>query len=272
MTMYKSERISEHITRITDIAGVACYLIEGKEKSCLLDTCCGYGNLKEYVSTLTQREPFVILTHGHYDHTGSAALFDEVYMNHLDLPVLYKHNKERAEFLKEDKKQIPALKNIHMADLNPLLRKELLPLKDGDIFDLGDLHIRMISAVGHTPGMMCALIPEEETIFFGDACGMNVLLHDEFASSVSEYRNSLVRLKKLESEYTHIYRNHGTYTNNKKLLDNVLECCELILAKKDDHCPVQMYGKTLYAAKKTECGRRTDGKEGNLIYAPEKAN
>lgn len=272
MRMYRSERLSPHITRITDIAKVACYLIEGENRACLLDTCCGYGDLREYVKTLTPKEPFVILTHGHYDHTGSAALFEEVYMNHLDLPVLHKHNAKRNEYLSEDKKQISALKEIQMKDLNPLLKREPLPLTDGDTFDLGNLHIRMISVPGHTPGMMCALIPEEKTVFFGDACGMNVLLHDEFASRVSEYRNSLVRLKKLESEYTHIYRNHGTYTNEKNLLDNVLECCELILAKKDDHCPVQMYGKTLYAAKETKGGRRTDGKEGNIIYAREKAN
>ena len=101
MSLYRSERISPHIIRIRDIAGVACYLIEGTQRACLLDTCCGYGNLREYVKTLTPKVPFVILTHGHYDHTGSAALFEEVYMSHLDLPVLQRHSKERLYYLGE---------------------------------------------------------------------------------------------------------------------------------------------------------------------------
>jgi glyoxylase-like metal-dependent hydrolase (beta-lactamase superfamily II) len=269
--MYRSERLSKHITRITDIAGVACYLIEGTARACLLDTCCGYGNLKDYLQTLTAKKPFVILTHGHYDHTGSAALFEEVYMNHLDLPVLRKHIRERKDFLEEDKKHIPSLKDIQMDGLNPMVTKTPAQLRNGDTFDLGGIRIRMVSVPGHTPGMMCALIPEEETIFFGDACGMNVLLHDEFSSCVSDYRNSLKKLKSIEEEYTKIYRNHGSFTNTKELLDNVLDCCDLILDQKDDRQPVEMFGKTLYAAKRTVSGRRTDGKEGNIIYAPEKA-
>ena len=272
MRRFPVEKVTDHITRIYAFGSELMYLVTGNDKAALLDTGSGFGSLKACVSELTDKPVIVLLTHGHTDHAFGAGEFDEVYMNHLDLPVLHKHNSERAEFLAADKKQIPALKNIQMADLNPLLKTEPLPLKDGDTFDLGNLHLRMYLVPGHTPGMMCALIPEEKTIFFGDACGMNVLLHDEYASSVSEYRSSLVRLKTMESEYTHIYRNHGTYTNDKILLDNVLESCELILKHEDDHWPVQMYGKTLYAAKKTECGKRTDGKEGNLIYAPEKAN
>jgi len=270
MSLYRSERISPHIIRIRDIAGVACYLIEGTQRACLLDTCCGYGNLREYVKTLTPKVPFVILTHGHYDHTGSAALFEEVYMSHLDLPVLQRHSKERLYYLGEDKKNIPSLKGFDSESLNPLLTKVPLPLCDNDMFDLGGITIRMISVPGHTPGMMCALIPEEKVIFFGDACGMNVLLHDQFSSCVSEYRNSLMKLKDHEKEYDRIYRNHGTCTNDKKLLDNVLECCNLILAKEDDQCPVEMYGRTLYAARSAVDGIRIDGKEGNIIYAPEK--
>ncbi len=268
--MYRSERLSPHITRITDIAGVACYLIEGQDRACLLDTCCGYGSLKEYVRTLTSKEPFVILTHGHYDHTGSAALFEEVYMAPEDMPVLEKHTTERSAFLAEDKKHIPALKDIHMEDLNPMLKEVPRPLKDGDLFDLGGIQIRMISVPGHTPGMMCALIPEEKTIFFGDACGMNVLLHDEFSSSVSEYLASLERLKTYDECYTTVLRNHGSYTNSKDLLDHVMGCCREILDHTDDHHPVHMFGRTLYEAKETVSGRRKDGGYGNVIYAVDK--
>lgn len=85
------------------------------------------------------------------------------------------------------------------------------------------------------------------------------------------YLTLTMKLKDHEKEYDRIYRNHGTCTNDKKLLDNVLECCNLILVKEDDQCPVEMYGRTLYAARSAVDGIRIDGKEGNIIYAPEKS-
>lgn len=266
MEYYYHERLSDYITRIVDLAGIACYLIEGRNTACLLDTCCGYGNIRNYVEKLTNKPVFVVLTHGHYDHTGGAGLFDTVYMNELDLPVLRKHEKCRKEFFEWDRQSIPVLETIPYEEVR-IYSGTPKSLAENRIFDLGGIHIQMIPARGHTPGMMCALIPEERTIFFGDACGMNVLLHDEFSSSVFEYLETLKRLKQLENQYDVIYRNHGSFTNEKMLLDNVMKCAELILRGEDDHVPVTMYGVSLFQAKASD----TSGKmAGNIIYAQDK--
>lgn len=50
---YRAEKLSEHIIRIIDMTGVSCYLIIGETKACLLDTCNGFGDIKEFVETLT---------------------------------------------------------------------------------------------------------------------------------------------------------------------------------------------------------------------------
>lgn len=263
MEYFRSERLSPCLTRIVDLAGVACYLAEGKERACLLDTCCGYGNIREFVGTLTDKEPFVILSHGHYDHKGGAALFREVYMNERDREVLRRHTEGREEFLQIDRETLPALRDITMEDLNPL---DVFPrpIRDLEVFDLGGLHIQMIPVRGHTPGMMCPLLIEERTILFGDACGMNVLLHDEFSSVVSEYLQSLLYLKTFEDQYDTVYRNHGSYTNQRELLDNVIACCRQILAGEDDHAETVMMNRKLYKAK-------TRSTDGNVIYAEDKA-
>ena len=266
---FRSEKVSSSITRIVDLAGVACYLIEGQERACLLDTCCGYGNIRTYVESLTGKPAFVILTHGHYDHTGGACFFDEVYMNPADLPVLKKHTLERKAFWEIDRQNIPTLEQVSYDSIH-IYNGTPQPLRDGMNFDLGGVHVRMIHAQGHTPGMMCALVPEERIMFFGDACGMNVLLHDEFSSTASEYLRSLKRLKEHEDQYDTVYRNHGSFTNEKSLLDNVIRCAELIVAGQDDHVPVEMFHKTLYQAKQTGPNGRVDGKQGNILYAIEK--
>lgn len=269
MEYFRTEKLSSRLYRIIEISGVCCYLAVGDEKACLLDTGCGYGNLKEYVKTITGKPVFVILTHGHHDHMGAAALFDEVYMNPADLPVFEKFG--RMENRLEDAAQHPETAGFTGKDIVPTRTSPMKELKDWDRFYLGGLTIQMISVKGHTPGIMCPLLMEERTIIFGDACGVGVLLFDEFSSHVSEYRESLLELKKHEAEYDMVYRNHGTFYSEKNLLTNVIECCDLILKGQDDHNPVVKHGYGLFEAKSTDGHRRMDGREGNIIYAQEKA-
>lgn len=268
MEKYRYEKLSQHIYRIIDLMDVCCYLVIGNEKACLIDTCSGFGNIKEVVNKITDKPVFVILTHGHHDHTGGSILFDEVYLNRKDLPIL--HHFGQIDKRYEDIKSFLPNVEISIDDILPVKENDLLPLEDEQIFDLGGLHIKMICVKGHTPGMMCPLIIEERTIIFGDACGVAVMLLDEYSSCVSEYRNSLHRLKNYESEYDIIYRNHGTFFSRKNLLDNVIECCNLVLDKKDDHYPCRIHGFDLFAAKEFNHAGRKDGIEGNLLYILEK--
>ena len=82
--------------------------------------------------------------------------------------------------------------------------------------------------------------------------------------------HSLESLKQWEAFYDIIYRDHGDFVSDHNLLDEVIACAQLILAHQDDHMPTEMYGQTLYAAKKMINGKRIDGCSGNIIYASEK--
>lgn len=270
MVYYSHIQLSEHLYRITDFTGVCCYLVIGSQKACLLDTCNGIGNIKEYVENITDLPLFVILTHGHLDHMGGAGLFDDVYMNHNDLPVFDKHG-DMSFRIQDTKAHSPI--TVDENDFIQTYQGEIKDINDQDIFDLGDVKIKMILVKGHTPGMMCPLIVEDRTIIFGDACGVGVLLFDEYSSCVSEYKKSLIYLKTYEDAYDTIYRNHGTFVSDKTLLNNVIECCDLILEKKDDHQQTIFHGIELFACHRlSENGHgRADGKEGNILYSIDKA-
>ena len=60
---FKSERVSERITRIRGIAGELMYLVEGTEEAFLIDTGVGIGNLKKFLKTLTDKKVTVLQPH-----------------------------------------------------------------------------------------------------------------------------------------------------------------------------------------------------------------
>ena len=92
---FKTEKVSDRITRIFGFAGELMYLAEGNDEAVLIDTGVGLGNLKEFVGTLTDKKVSVLLTHGHVDHALGAGLFETVYMNLLDMDV-YKENSRKS--------------------------------------------------------------------------------------------------------------------------------------------------------------------------------
>jgi glyoxylase-like metal-dependent hydrolase (beta-lactamase superfamily II) len=83
----------------------------------------------------------ILLTHGHGDHTAGCAQFP-------DAPV-YALEAERPTI--GDK-----IKVSH-------------PLKDGDAFDVGALHVEAFAVPGHTPGSVAYLA--RGVLFFGDSAG-----------------------------------------------------------------------------------------------------
>lgn len=269
---YKSEKINERITAIRSLTGEIMYLIEGGEKAILIDTCLGVGHLRKFVEKLTKKPVTVLLTHGHVDHALGAPEFEDVYMNSADKEIYEKMSplEERigyiqaglggklSEFTEEDYVQ-PAPANF----------KEL---KDGQIFDLGGVHIEVYALPGHTHGTMVMLIPEEKALILGDACNNATFLFDENSLSVTEYRENLIRVKNLlEGRYDTVYLCHHVMKASKEMLASVIEVCDEILEGKADDIPFDFMGHHAFVAKKAnERFERIDGGAGNLIYDKEK--
>lgn len=186
MELFTSKYITDKIVRIVDVTQTAMYLVIGENKACLIDTGSGIGNLNEYVSTITDKPVFVIITHGHLDHMGSAALFNEVYMNQKDVDVFNEHSSDAFRELIFS--LAPEIKNMLPMELLVPGRKEpTLALNDGDTFDLGGVSVKAIAVPGHSKGMMMVLIPEEKVMIFGDACGVSTMICDDYGTPISVY-------------------------------------------------------------------------------------
>ena len=264
--MFRQEIINEHILRIIDAYGVCCYLVTGREKALLLDTCTGIGNIREYVKSINQKPLVTALTHGHFDHAGAAALFEEVYLNPKDLWCYYEGEKDLKEMIYDAiKEKIPGFVRL------PDRTSPFTPMEDGHIFDLGDLHVRMIECPGHTQGMMLPLIVEDRILISGDGFGEGTILSFEESTTIEEFYHNLLQFKeKEEDRYDTVLRNHGTFRSDKDILGENIRCCELILSGRDDH-QKNHSGNNIYNAHAVnERNERLDGGHGNISYREDK--
>lgn len=73
----------------------AMFLLKGTERALLIDTGVGMTDLKKLISWLTPLPYDVVLTHGHPDHIGGAAQFEEVYIHEKDEDSLKPINYDR---------------------------------------------------------------------------------------------------------------------------------------------------------------------------------
>ena len=267
MDFFTAEKISPSTTKVTDITGVAVFLVEGAEKCALIDTATGAGGLKGYVEALTDKPVEVILTHGHCDHAGGAVGFEKVWLHKNDWELVKHH---ATMDMKTDYAHFTTGKELPLEDFAPERTEGYLPLEDGQVFDLGGVTLEILHVPGHTQGMVCVLNREERTILFGDACNPSTFLWAAEASCVEEYRRSLLELKKQEGRWDTVWLSHGPTAIDKAVLDGVIAVCDAIMAGKNDWQPFDFMGNALRIAQKEKGHVRLDGGLGNIVYDPGK--
>lgn len=272
LIFFKSEKISESVTRIFGSTGELMYLVEGSNKAVLIDTGTGVGNLNEYVKKLTHKPLIVILTHGHVDHASGAPNFEEVYINNADDEVYKEHIdfKVRKGYVKAQYRDFDKIiESDYVPQKSSSAYKEL---REGDIFDLGGITLEIYNAAGHTPGQMAVLFKEERMLMTGDAANQATFLFDKFSQGITSYEKSMKDLlSKTNGKFDKILLSHGTGDAPKELLENIIQLCEDIKAGNADDVPFDFIGQRAYVAKKAnEQFERVDGGVGNIIYSKEK--
>lgn len=266
-SLFSSKRLSNRITRITDISGVLMYLVEGNLKAVLIDAGLGIGNLYNFAKTLTALPIEVLLTHGHLDHVGGAVYFDKVYMSHKDIDLSKKHNTYEMRRGYLDFIGV----SFQFSDFAPFKQIDYLPLNHGDTFDLDGTTIEIIEFAGHTQGSVAVLIKEEKAIVFGDACNTFTFIFDDYCSKITEYLEICLNVKNHEKKWDTIYLSHGSGDVSNDLLDGVIQVSKDIIDRNVDDVPFNFMGQTVAIAKAmTPEFDRVDGLIGNIVYNPKR--
>ncbi|MBE5917939.1 MAG: MBL fold metallo-hydrolase [Pseudobutyrivibrio ruminis] len=237
--MYTHEKINERIYIIREgyapNNGLTIGLVIGDKKAAIIDSGMGViATLRSYIEKITDKPIICIVTHGHPDHVGGAALFDEVYMNNKDAWILdwalplEKRLSDMDEFSSNNK-----LLRIE-AEKNPVICENLTykNMEDGDVFDLGGITLKMYKLPGHTPGSLAAYCDEEKIAFASDAIISNIVLSDENRNGIQTCENALRRFMDSIDVNTVIYSGHSQQPLPRELAYDLLAAYEEILSNK----------------------------------------
>ncbi len=215
MGYYKVFQIDKHTWKIEDPFHSFMYLMEGEKQAALLDTGDGFPGLLGCIRDLTAMPLFVINTHGHLDHIGGNSQLPDtaVYMKREDLSTAEEHMnyKFRKAFIEGFAEEFG--QDVPLEMLNEISweqeRGKMRSLEEGQVFDLGGRCLEIIWTPGHTGGSVCVLDREKRALFSADTvCAQGVLLFFEHSASVSDYLQSIRKLKKKEKEYERIWPGH----------------------------------------------------------------
>lgn len=195
---------------------VRFFLLTGAEKALLIDSGANTPNAKEIVEDITKLPVMLLNTHADPDHVSGNSSFDSFYMSPDD-EEYYRANGGLGT---------------------------IIPVKDGEIINLGNRPLKIITMPGHTPGSIAVLDINNRVLIGGD------IIQDGNIYMFKKHRNMYLyveSLKKLLSLYAKdfdkIYPSHGSFPVYPELITNLIKGDEKIISGTANNGKVRdMYG------------------------------
>ena len=179
------------ITMNTGMLGVNTYLVinEKNGEAIVIDAGGNYAEIMAKLGAENVKPVAVLLTHGHFDHIGAVAEFQnsgvKVYIEENDSPMT----------------ESPASAGFpEVANLITPFRADVF-VSDGEILDIAGFSIEVIGTAGHTKGGVCYKI--ENSLFTGDTLfyrsyGRYDLAGGNYATLMKSIKEKLFTLPNLD--------------------------------------------------------------------------
>lgn len=203
---------------------VHSFLLLGDNKAILIDTGLGIDNIKRITHQLTDLPIIVITTHVHWDHIGSHAVFEEIYVHRLEEDWLVNGIKGLSidQIRKDIARDItlPIPKAFHPETFKPFQGKPTRLLQDGDMIDIGNRSVKIIHTPGHSPGHICVQDYETGYLFTGDLLYEGTIFAFYPTTDPHDLIHSLDKIASL-SHIKQIYGSHHTLGLPPTILEEV---------------------------------------------------
>jgi len=222
------KELAKGVYLIDDAGDSTCYLVCGSEKAMVIDTANGFEDLQAVVRSLTDLPLVVVNTHGHCDHIYGNVYFDHAWMHPEDYAIAQEH----FGFIQEK------------MDQHGLKPCALSPLAIGQIIDLGDLELEVVSLRGHTPGSIGLLDRKHRFFYTGDGLNFHLWMQLDHSLPIAELLETLRAVKKNHGQdFDYVLHGHAKEAREASVLDWLIKGCEDILAgrRKNDQ-PYTYFG------------------------------
>jgi hydroxyacylglutathione hydrolase len=259
---FTSVSMTKNVIRISDHGADNMYLVIGTQQAMLIDNGLGSANIRDYVKTLTKLPVIVVITHGHPDHAGGNYQFKEVYIHPDDMASATRYNSLPKKSggiagMMTGGDKVPD-NDVFKDTLNHEPTR-MIPLIDGQVFDLGGRKLEVIYTPGHTAGEICLLDKENRMLFTGDNDNSLVWLHILGTLPLEVYLQSLEKINARANEFDNLYPGHGDAVD-KDFIAEQINCVKSIL---DGTCVSKDYDS--FAGK----GKLCTYKRASVAYNPD---
>lgn len=176
---------------------VRFFLLAGNERALLIDSGCEVHHAKKIVQELTSLPCLLANTHTDGDHTGSNEEFLLVYMNPAEYMYYRKTQKQT--------------------------KVEVRPLWDGDVIELGNRPVQVVTVPGHTPGSTAFLDVKNRYLFSGDPVQDGTIYMFGENRDIAAYEASLRKLERMKERFDWIFPCHASECVKPSIIGELID-------------------------------------------------
>ena len=222
---FKTQQVTSDILAIREpyhYEDVLSFFVQAGDDTYMVDTGMGLSDIR---TQFPSEEPYVLLTHTHWDHVGAvselkrAAVFDHPFETDRLKKGWMPHEMVGFEEENFDSQHKPP----------PEFSKETFTLpgtsdfstfSDGQVLTVGDTRIAVIHTPGHSPGSVCFFDETRGLLFTGDTIYKGPIYLHMKESNPDEYFASLEKLySQLKGKIDRILPGHNRFSSSPELLE-----------------------------------------------------
>ncbi len=187
-------KINDNSWRIED-GFVRMFLLEGSDTALLVDTGATCPEARQIAESLTDKPLALLNTHSDPDHVSGNGAFSFYFMHPGDYPYYFEQGGPG----------------------------NMMPLRDGDVLDLGGRPLKVFHIPGHTPGSVALLDINARVLISGDSVQNDNIFMFGPRRNIKEFIRSLERLNGLKDSFAEVWPSHGSFPVEPDLIDKLIE-------------------------------------------------
>ncbi len=209
-------QMNENTWRIED-GFVRMFLVTGTKEALLIDSGVSGPDAKAIAESITSLPVKLINTHADGDHIAGNNAFEAVYMGAKE-EALYRANGGTVA---------------------------VVPVKQGDVIDLGDRPLEIIDLPGHTPGSIAILDVKNRVLIGGDSIQDGRIFMFGNHRNLLDYIASLEKLSAYEGRFDEVYASHSTVSVAPDIILKLIAGAKQILAGEATGEEIDMFGNAV---------------------------